>query len=76
MVLPEEAEAPVMPPVIVPMVHVNVLGAVAVRAMFGLVALQVEAVFAVVTTGVGFTTTVRVKGFPTQEPVTDVGVII
>jgi hypothetical protein len=46
-----------MPPVMVPIVHVNVDGALAVSAMFGLVALQIEAVAAVVTAGVGFTVT-------------------
>lgn len=57
-VLPEPAEAPVMPPVITPTVHVNVLGAVAVSATLGEVPLQVEAVLEVDTAGVGFTVTV------------------
>jgi hypothetical protein len=57
-VLPEPALAPVMPPVIVPTVQVNVLAEVAVNAMFVAVALQIAAVFAVVTTGVGLTVTV------------------
>ena len=52
--------APVMPPVIVPIVHANVLGAVAVNEMFGAVPLQIEAVAAFVTAGVGFTVTVMV----------------
>jgi hypothetical protein len=60
MVLPEPALAPVIPPVIVPIVQANVLGAVAVSEIFGPVALHVEAVAAVVTEGVGFTVTVIV----------------
>ena len=57
-----------MPPVIVPIVHVNVLGALAVKLILGSVPLQVVAVLAVVTTGFGFTVTVMVKGVPEQEP--------
>ncbi len=74
MVLPDPALAPVMPPVIVPTVHVKVLGALAVSAMFGLVPLHVDAVLAVVTAGVGCTVTVMVYGAPGHEPVTEVGV--
>ena len=50
---PEPALAPVMLPVIVPTVQVNVLGALAVSPMFGLVALQIDIVAALVTAGVG-----------------------
>jgi hypothetical protein len=57
-VLPLPALAPVIPPVIVPIVQEKVLGALAVNAMFVAVLLQIAAVFAVVTTGVGFTVTV------------------
>jgi hypothetical protein len=57
---PDPALAPVMLPVIVPTVQVKVLGAEAVNAIFVAVALQITAVFAVVTTGVGFTVTVIV----------------
>jgi hypothetical protein len=60
MVAPLPAVAPVMPPVIVPIVHVNVLAALAVNAMFVAVPLQIAAVFAVVTAGVGLTVTVIV----------------
>lgn len=74
--VPEPALAPVIPPVTVPMVHVNVLGTLAVNEIFGPVPLQVDAVFAVVTTGVGFTVTVIVYGDPGQEPATEVGVTI
>lgn len=49
-----------MLPVIVPTVQVNVLGAEDVNAIFVAVALQIVAVLAVVTTGVGFTVTVMV----------------
>ena len=66
-----------MPPVIVPIVHVNVLAEVAVNAIFVAVALQIAAVFAVVTTGVGLTVTVLVYGDPGQAGVAvDVGVTI
>ncbi len=53
MVLPDPALAPVIPPVMVPTLQVNVLGVVAVSEIFGAVPLQVEAEFAVVITGVG-----------------------
>jgi hypothetical protein len=59
-VLPDPAVAPVIPPVTVPIVHVNVLGADEVSAMFVAVALQIDAVLAVVTAGVGLTVTVIV----------------
>jgi hypothetical protein len=57
---PLPADGPVMPPVIVPTVHVNVLAADAVNAIFVAVALHIVAVLAVVTTGVGLTVTVIV----------------
>ena len=74
MVVPDPALAPVIPPVIVPTVQLKLLGADAVKAIFGPVPLQVEAVLAVVTTGVGFTVTVMVYAGPVQSPVVDVGV--
>ena len=56
---PEPALAPVIQPVIVPIVQLNVLGALVVKLMFGPVPpLQVLAVLAVVTVGIGFTVTV------------------
>jgi hypothetical protein len=62
-------------PVIVPTVHVNVLAALAVKAMFVAVPLHIVAVFAVVTTGVGFTVTVIIYGAPGQAGVAvDAGV--
>jgi hypothetical protein len=57
---PLPAEAPVIPPVTVPTVHVNVLAALAINAIFVAVALHIVAVLAVVTTGVGLTVTVIV----------------
>jgi hypothetical protein len=60
MVLPLPAVAPVIPPVTVPIVHANVLGAVAVSEMFGPVPLQIAEVAAFVTAGAGFTVTVIV----------------
>ena len=54
MVLPLPALAPVMPPVIVPIVQANVLGAVALSAMFVAVLLHIATVEGTpVTTGVG-----------------------
>jgi hypothetical protein len=75
-VVPEPALAPVIPPVIVPIVHAKVAGALEVSAMLGLVALQIEAVAEFVTTGIGFTVKVTVNGAPAQPPVLEVGVII
>jgi hypothetical protein len=74
MVAPEPALVPVMPPVMVPIVHVKALGALAVKVILGLVPLHVLAVAALVTAGTGFTVTVIVKAAPTQEPVVAVGV--
>jgi hypothetical protein len=69
--------APVMLPVMVPTVHVNVLAAVAVSAMFVAEPLQIAAVFAVVTAGVGLTVTVIVYGAPGHAVLAvDIGVTI
>jgi hypothetical protein len=65
-----------MPPVIVPIAHVNVLGALAVKAMFVPVPPQIFVVAAVVTVGAGFTVTVIVRGMPGHEPAVEVGVTI
>ncbi len=54
---PEPALAPEILPVIVPTVHAKLLAVEAVRLIFGPVPLQVLAVAAFVTTGVGFTVT-------------------
>ena len=74
---PAPALAPVMPPVIVPIVQVNVLtpGVLAVNAIFVAVPLHIVAVAGVVTTGAGLTVTVIVNGAPVQ-PNADVGVTI
>jgi hypothetical protein len=61
MVEPDPLLAPVIPPVIVPIVQVNVLGMLAVRLIFGPTPLQVVAVFAVVTAGKGFIVTVTLE---------------
>ena len=58
----------------VPMVQANVLAADAVNEILEPVPLQIAAVLAVVTAGVGFTVTVIVYGKPAQLPVEDVGV--
>jgi hypothetical protein len=55
---------------------VNVLGALAVKLILGPVPLQVVAVLVVVTTGLGFTVTVMVKGVPEHEFTVEVGVTI
>ena len=60
MVAPELLLAPVILPVIVPIVQAKELGALAVKLILGPVPLQVDAVEAVVTTGVGLTVTVIV----------------
>jgi hypothetical protein len=59
-VLPLPAEAPVMPPLIVPIVHANELAALAVSAIAGLVPLQIDVAAALVTAGVGLTVMVIV----------------
>lgn len=74
MVEPELALAPLIPPVIVPIVQVKVLAKVAVKPIFVVVPLQMVAVFTVVTAGAGLTVTVIVKGVPAQDPAIAVGV--
>jgi hypothetical protein len=59
-VLPAPALAPVIPPLMAPIVHAKLLGALAVSAMFGPVPVQIEVAAAFVTAGVGFTVTVIV----------------
>jgi len=71
---PEPADAPVIAPILVPNVHAKVLAVLDVRLMFGPVPLQIAAVVAVVTDGVGFTVTVILVAEPTQEPIVEVGV--
>jgi hypothetical protein len=57
---PDPADAPVIPPLIVPIVHVNVAGALDASVILGLVPLQMVAVAGFVTAGVGLTVTVIV----------------
>jgi hypothetical protein len=71
---PDDGLAPVIPPEIVPMVQVNVLGVEAVNEILGLVLLQIFAVLAIVIEGFGFTVTVIIYGKPAQLPVVAVGV--
>jgi hypothetical protein len=59
-VFPDPADAPVMPPVIVPIVQAKVLAELAVSEILGLVLLQVATVLELVTTGLGLTVTVIV----------------
>jgi hypothetical protein len=73
---PDPLLAPVILPVIAPTVHVNVLVAVAVRAIAGLVPLHVLAVLGVVTAGFGLTVTIMLYGAPGHDPVVDVGTTI
>jgi hypothetical protein len=73
-VVPDPALAPVIPPVLVPIVHEKLLGVEEVSTVFGAVLLHISAVALFVTTGLGFTVTVIVNGFPIQEPVEEVGV--
>ena len=58
MVFPDPGVAPVIPPLIAPIVHVKLLDAVDVRLIFGEVPLQIVAVAGEFTTGVGLTVTV------------------
>jgi hypothetical protein len=60
----------------VPIVHAKLLETLAVKAILGLVPLQVVAVVLLVIDGAGFMVTVIVVGFPTQLPVVEVGVTI
>ena len=53
--VPEDAEAPVILPLLIPIVHSKVLVAVALRLMFGELPLQTDAVTAVVRDGVAIT---------------------
>ena len=69
MVEPELALAPVIPPVIVPIVHAKLLGILAVNGIFGPVPLHVIAVAELVTDGLGLTVTVHV-------PADTVGVVL
>jgi hypothetical protein len=76
MVEPDPAVAPVIPPAIVPIVHVNVLGILAVRAILVALLEQTWAVLDVVTVGLGLTVMVYVIGVPGQPLADGVTVIV
>ena len=73
-VLPEEALAPVILPVIVPTVQAKLLGVLDVRAIPVPAPLHEMAVAPLVTEGVGLTVTVIVNVGPAHEPVVEVGI--
>jgi len=60
MELPDPEVAPVILPIVEPMVHVKVLGTDADKVIEGLVPLQIATELSFVTKGVGFTVTVIV----------------
>ena len=72
--VPVEADAPVIEPVFVPNVQAKVLAAFAVKLILVVLPLQTVAVVAVVNDGVTFTDTVIFVALPTHEPMVDVGV--
>lgn len=74
--VPDAALAPVMPPVIVPIVQENELDVEEVNEILGPKPLHTVAVFAVETAGFGLTVTVMVYGVPEQLPVVAIGVTI
>jgi hypothetical protein len=74
MVPPDPALAPVISPVIIPIVQVKLPGILDVSVIFVPVPLQILAVAELVTAGAGLTVTVIVKAEPTQEPAVEVGV--
>ena len=77
MVAPLPALAPVIPPVLVPRVHANVLAALEVKPILLAVALQIlDAFTALVTAGVGLTVTVKLVALPTQLPTVEVGITL
>ena len=73
---PAPAPAPVIPPEMIPTVQVKVLGMEAVRLMFDDEPLHMPIAAELVTTGAGLTVTMMVRGIPTQEVATEVGVTI
>jgi hypothetical protein len=73
---PLPAVAPLMLPVIVPIVQENVLGVVADKAIFGLPPLHILTEGDVAIAGIGFTVTTMLNGAPPQLPVVELGVTI
>ena len=74
MVAPEPELAPVILPVLLPMVQLNLLGTLEDNEIFRLLPLHVVAVAVLVTNGIGFTVTVIVKVAPTQVFAVEVGI--
>ena len=74
--VPDPADAPVMPPVLAPKVHAKLLAALAVNPIAGDVPLQMLALGALVTAGIGFTVTVIASGEPAHVPVVEVGMTL
>ena len=70
---PEPAIAPVIPPLLVPIIQVKVEAIEAVSERLVLAPLQILAAAELVITGAGLTVTVIVKGDPVQEPAIEVG---
>lgn len=75
--LPLPAASPVIPPPTGPNVQLKLLGVDAVNAKAVLLVLQiVSVVIAFVTTGVGFTVTVKLVALPIQLPTVEVGITL
>ena len=75
MVAPLPALAPVIPPVLVPRVHANVLAALEVKPILLAVALQIlDAFTALVTAGVGLIVTVILVDAPGHPVAFDLGI--
>ena len=72
--VPEPAEAPVILPVMAPMVQEKLLAMLDVKVIFGLVLPQLLTVATLVTEGEGFTVTVIVNGIPIHPFPVEVGV--
>jgi hypothetical protein len=75
MVAPLPGDAPVIPPVMAPIVQLKLLALLAARAIVTLLPLQIEVVRELVITGFGLTVTV-IGNTPHETPVLDFGVTI
>jgi len=73
---PEPKLAPVIPPVVAPIVQEKLHGVLDVSAILVPEPLHILTAGELVTMGVGLTVTVIVKGVPTHEPTVAVGVTI
>ena len=76
MLFPDPALAPVIAPVMVPMVHAKLLDVLAVKLIFGPEPLHVLEVAELVTKGVGFTVIVIGNAAPTHPLLVEVGVTL